>query len=150
MGNACIASWCLTRTSARVRLGTPAKTDSQPKAESGAWHEQAGVATSRDLQHWTRYAGNPVLPNGGPASWDSRFASNPFVVQHCRLWGMCLDGKGKARELLALGENAYHFKDHDRHGAAGHCGRGLRPQTVSDLSRRETLPLLLRGRGQVA
>jgi predicted GH43/DUF377 family glycosyl hydrolase len=90
-----------------------AKTDPKPKAEGGAWHEQTGVATSRDLKQWTRYDGNPVLPNGDAASWDSRFASNPFVVRHGKLWGMYyfgLDTKGKARELLALGEDAYHFK----------------------------------------
>ncbi len=90
-----------------------AKTDTLPKSEGGGWHEQSGVATSRDLKHWTRYTGNPVLPNGDHGSWDARFASNPFVVQHNDLWGMYyfgFDWKGKARELLALGRDPYHFE----------------------------------------
>jgi predicted GH43/DUF377 family glycosyl hydrolase len=89
-----------------------AKTDPQPKAQGGAWHEQTGVATSRDLKHWTRYDGNPILRNGGADSWDSRFASNPFVARHKDLWGMYyygLDDKGKARDLLAIGRDANHF-----------------------------------------
>jgi predicted GH43/DUF377 family glycosyl hydrolase len=90
-----------------------AKTDTLPKSEGGGWHEQSGVATSRDLKQWTRYKGNPVLRNGGHDSWDARFASNPFVVQHKDLWGMYyfgFDWKGKARELLALGRDPYHFE----------------------------------------
>lgn len=86
-----------------------AKTDPVPKR---GWHEQTGVATSRDLKVWTRYAGNPILRNGGPGSWDARFASNPFVVQHRKLWGMYyygLDSRGVARELLALGRDPFHF-----------------------------------------
>lgn len=89
-----------------------AKTDPLAKTQGGGWHEQSGVATSRDLKTWTRYQGNPVLPNGGPGSWDTRFASNPFVMCHEHLWGMYyfgLDSRGKARELLALGPDLYHF-----------------------------------------
>jgi hypothetical protein len=70
------------------------------------------VATSRDLKQWTRYPGNPILSNGGHESLDSRFASNPFVVRHRNLWGMYyfgFDVHGKARELLALGHDPYHF-----------------------------------------
>jgi predicted GH43/DUF377 family glycosyl hydrolase len=89
-----------------------AKTDPLPKAQGGGWHEQSGVATSHDLKTWRRYEGNPVLANGDPSSWDSRFASNPFVVRDKHLWGMYyfgLDSRGKARELLALGPDPYHF-----------------------------------------
>jgi predicted GH43/DUF377 family glycosyl hydrolase len=89
-----------------------AKTDPRPKAQGGGWREQSGVATSRDLKHWTRYEGNPVLQNGLGDAWDSRFASNPFVVRHKDLWGMYyfgLDGHGKARELLALGNAPNRF-----------------------------------------
>jgi hypothetical protein len=90
-----------------------AKTDTLPKSQGGGWHEQSGVATSRDLKTWTRYGGNPVLRNGGTGSWDDRFASNPFVVRHKDLWGMYyfgFDMHGKARELLALGPDPYHFE----------------------------------------
>lgn len=89
-----------------------AKTDTLPKSQGGGWHEQSGVATSRDLKTWTCYAGNPVLHNGGPGSWDERFASNPFVVRDKNLWAMYyfgLDKKGTARELLAVGHDPYHF-----------------------------------------
>jgi hypothetical protein len=89
-----------------------AKTDSLPKAQGGGWREQSGVATSRDLKTWTRYAGNPILTNGGRESRDARFASNPFVVRYKNLWGMYYFGfdlHGKARELLALGHDPYHF-----------------------------------------
>ena len=89
-----------------------AKTDTLPKSEGGGWHEQSGVATSRDLKSWTRYDGNPILRNGGPDSWDARFASNPFVVHHKDLWGMYyfgFDMHGKARELLTIGPDPYHF-----------------------------------------
>ena len=90
-----------------------AKTDPNPRATDGAWQEQSGVATSKDLKQWTRYAGNPVLRNGGHESWDARFASNPFVVRNGAEWGMYyfgLDNKGKARELLAVGHDPYHFE----------------------------------------
>jgi predicted GH43/DUF377 family glycosyl hydrolase len=90
-----------------------AKTDVLPKSEGGGWREQSGVATSRDLKQWTRYKGNPILPNGGPNSWDARFASNPFVVRNRNIWGMYyfgLDRRGVARELLALSRDPYHFE----------------------------------------
>jgi hypothetical protein len=89
-----------------------AKTDPNPHAKDGAWREQTGVATSRDLKHWTRYAGNPILRNGPAGAPDSHFASNPFVLRDGKLWGMYyfgLDDKGRAQELLALGHDPYHF-----------------------------------------
>jgi hypothetical protein len=111
-----------------------AKTDPLPKSEGGGWHEQTGVATSKDLKVWTRYAGNPILPNGprGSATYpagnplhdvtpatadsrDSRFASNPYVVKNGRQFGMFYFGFGYARpgracEMLAVGNDPFHFK----------------------------------------
>src|ERR1035438_85000 len=46
------------------------------KTAGRSWREQTGVATSKDLKTWTRYPGNPILPNGGAGSWDERFASS--------------------------------------------------------------------------
>ncbi len=112
-----------------------AKTDTLPKSEGGGWHEQTGVATSTDLKRWTRYAGNPILRNGprGTATWpssnplahqtppipdapDSRFASNPYVVKNGRQFGMFYFGfdyvrPGRACELLALGDDPFHFTE---------------------------------------
>jgi hypothetical protein len=111
-----------------------AKTDALPKTEGGGWHEQTGVATSRDLKDWVRYAGNPILRNGPrgsatyppgnplrdaapaiPDSRDSRFASNPYVVKNGRQFGMFYFGFGYARpgracEMLAVGDDPFHFR----------------------------------------
>ncbi|OJV42035.1 MAG: beta-galactosidase [Acidobacteriales bacterium 59-55] len=110
-----------------------AKTDMLPQSVGGGWHEQTGVATSRDLKTWTRYAGNPVLRNGSrgsatypasnpihatqpptPDARDSRFASNPFVVQNGSDFAMFYFGfryqqPGRACEMLALGADPYTF-----------------------------------------
>ena len=110
-----------------------AKTDSLPKIEGGGWHEQTGVSTSSDLKAWTRYRENPILRNGprGSATYpatnpisstepptpdarDSRFASNPFVVQNgCDFamfyFGFGYQRPGRACELLALSVDPYSF-----------------------------------------
>ena len=110
-----------------------AKTDALPKTEGGGWREQTGVATSRDLKTWIRYAGNPILKNGvrgtetdpttnplhGAASAikdarDSRFASNPYVVKNGSEYAMFYFGfgyqrPGRACEMLALGTDPLHF-----------------------------------------
>jgi predicted GH43/DUF377 family glycosyl hydrolase len=75
------------------------------KTEEKQWHEQIGVATSRDLKTWTRHEGNPTIPNGGPGSVDEKFASDPCVLKFGNKWAIfyySLDAKGKARDLLAL------------------------------------------------
>ncbi len=91
-----------------------AKTDTLPKEQCGGWREQTGLATSRDLTHWTRYVGNPVLANGPYDSADARFASNPYVMTYRGRYAMFYFGftytrPGRARELLALGNDPYHF-----------------------------------------
>jgi hypothetical protein len=93
-----------------------AKTDKLPKREGGGWREQSGVAISRDLKIWTRYGGNPILANGDGDARDAKFASNPFMARYKKLWGMYyfgFDQKGKARELLAIGRDPYHFRKID-------------------------------------
>jgi hypothetical protein len=110
-----------------------AKTDTLPPSEGGGWHEQTGVATSTDLKTWTRYKKNPILSNGlrgsttypatnrisltqppTPDARDSRFASNPFVVQNGREFAMFYYGfryqrPGRACEMLAVGASPYSF-----------------------------------------
>ncbi|MDB6087080.1 MAG: hypothetical protein JWN43_4961 [Gammaproteobacteria bacterium] len=76
------------------------------------WIEQTGLATSKDLKTWTRYAGNPILPAGTGDDWDTRFASDPAVVRYKNQWALYYYGlaaDGRARELLALGEDPFHF-----------------------------------------
>jgi predicted GH43/DUF377 family glycosyl hydrolase len=108
-----------------------AKTDTLPASEGGGWREQTGVATSTDLKSWRRYQHNPIVRNGDrgsatypaanplsstrpptPDARDSRFASNPFVVQNGRDFAMFYYGfryqrPGRACEMLALGSNPY-------------------------------------------
>jgi predicted GH43/DUF377 family glycosyl hydrolase len=110
-----------------------AKTDTLPESVGGGWHEQTGVATSTDLKTWRRYSRNPVLRNGpqGSATYpvsnpihaaqpptpdarDSRFASNPFVVQNGGDFAMFYYGfnyqrPGRACEMLALSADPYAF-----------------------------------------
>ena len=110
-----------------------AKTDALPKSAGGGWHEQTGVATSKDLKQWTRAPLNPLLSNGprGTATWpdsnplshqmpqikdarDSRFASNPYVVKNGHQFAMFYFGfgyqrPGRACEMLALGDDPLHF-----------------------------------------
>ena len=72
--------------------------------------EQTGVATSTDLKTWKRYPANPILPVGGPGSWDERFASDPCVLKDGGRWLFfyySLDRKGKARDLLATGDTPF-------------------------------------------
>ena len=81
------------------------------KTAGNHWREQTGVATSTDLKTWKRYEANPIIPNGGPGSWDEIFASDPCVLQAGSEWAFfyySLDAKGKARDLLATGADLFH------------------------------------------
>ena len=138
-----------------------AKTDTLPKSEGGGWHEQSGVATSRDLKTWTRYAGNPILPNGSrdANARDSRFASNPYVVKNGREFAMFYFGfgyqrPGRACEMLALGTDPFHFTKASEilidTGRTRQHRRDLCAQAIGHLSRWRALSLLLRGRRQVS
>jgi predicted GH43/DUF377 family glycosyl hydrolase len=102
---------CLVEHEGTFYLFYNAKT-SEPRG----WQEQTGVAVTTDLKSFRRYEGNPILPNGGPRSPDERFASDPCVLRDGRNWVMFyygLDAKGKARDLVAIGDDAYHFRKSD-------------------------------------
>jgi hypothetical protein len=102
---------CLVRDRGMYYLFYNAKTKPLPRSEGGGWREQTGVATSTDLKTWNRYAANPIIPVGPSGAPDDRFASDPCVVQDGRRWAFfyySLDRKGKARDLLALGDNLLH------------------------------------------
>ncbi len=74
----------------------------------GPWVEQTGFASSRDLVHWERFRGNPVLRLGAKGDFDDRFASDPCVVRHAGVWimfyfGLCSDGH--ARDGVAFSDD---------------------------------------------
>lgn len=80
---------------------------------NGPWVEQTGLATSRDLVHWERFRGNPVLRNGAKGAFDELFASDPCVLRHEDSWilfyfGNCSDGH--AREGAAFSDNLHHWE----------------------------------------
>ncbi|MBW4331787.1 hypothetical protein KY084_13010 [Stakelama sp. CBK3Z-3] len=83
------------------------------KTTGNPWKEQTGLAMSKDLKSWTRYAGNPIIRNGEPGgSGDSWFASDPVVYTHNGEWSLFYFGRakdGKCREYLSLGNAPYHF-----------------------------------------
>ena len=86
------------------------------KTAEKSWHEQTGVATSRDLKTWTRFPGSPLLRNGPAGSPDEKFASDPCVLKYGKQWAMFyfgLDRKGVARDLLAIGPDLLHFEKCD-------------------------------------
>ena len=99
---------CLVEHDGTFCLFYNAKTRPRPKSEGGGWHEQTGVATSKDLKHWTRSPLNPIIPNGPQGSWDDRFASDPCAVRWRNRWAVFYYGLsssgGKARDLQATGE----------------------------------------------
>jgi predicted GH43/DUF377 family glycosyl hydrolase len=81
------------------------------------WREQTGVAVSKDLNHWTRYSGNPVIANGVAGSPDEIFASDPCVLQNGHKWVLYyfgLDAKGVARELAAISPDLLHATKYNK------------------------------------
>lgn len=102
---------CLVEHRGAWYLFYNAKTQNLPRSQGGGWREQTGVATSRDLKTWTRYAGNPIIPNGSAGSLDERFASDPCVVLDGNRWVIfyySFDKSGKARDLAAVGDDPFH------------------------------------------
>ncbi|NLG24661.1 MAG: hypothetical protein GX558_04850 [Clostridiales bacterium] len=81
--------------------------------DDGRWLEQTGMATSKDMLHWTRYDGNPILPVA-PGAWDSVFASDPVVLYDGRIgkWVMFYYGLGNlsACDGLAVSDDLYHWE----------------------------------------
>ncbi len=76
------------------------------------WYEQIGLVTSRDLVHWERYTGSPVLPVGPTGAWDERFASDPYVLRAGDTWVMFYYGlaaDGHARDGVAFSDDLLHW-----------------------------------------
>lgn len=89
----------------------------------GSWIEQVGVAFSRDMISWTRYAGNPVL-SVADGAWDSAFCSDPFVVRDGNRWLMFYYGfdRRHAQNGIAVSNDLLHWEKYPepilRSGAA--------------------------------
>ena len=87
------------------------------KDKEERWTEQTGVATSKDLLHWERYEGNPVM-KVNRESWDERFVSDPYIVKDGDIWVNFYFGYGKiyedghshAQEGLALSADLLHWE----------------------------------------
>ena len=49
------------------------------ESEQWPWHEQVGIAYSKDMYHWERYPGNPVL-RVSKQGWDTYFSCGQRVL----------------------------------------------------------------------
>ena len=76
------------------------------KDRGNPWIEQTGLATSKDLEHWTRCDLNPVV-RVTPGAWDSQFVSDPCVVRFGDRWTMFYFGYNgrNAQEGLAISDD---------------------------------------------
>ena len=72
--------------------------------------EQSGIAVSRDLFHWKRYAGNPVIRNTA-GGFDQEFCSDPKVFKDGDHWVMFYFGVGHggAHIMAAFSQDIYHW-----------------------------------------
>ena len=88
--------------------------------------EQMGIATSTDMKHWTRYAGNPVLRNGPAGSYDEKFCSDGKVYRDGDHWVMLYFGVGRggAHIMAAFSRDLYHWTKDPAplYKAGGHPG----------------------------
>lgn len=77
------------------------------------WHEQEGIAWSRDLLHWERYKGNPVFRVGQSGSWDCCFSCGQHVLwdSRCNRWVHFYCGYDgvHAQEGVAVSEDGIHW-----------------------------------------
>lgn len=99
--------------------------------------EQMGIVNSTDMLHWSRYAGNPVVRNGGPGSYDEQFCSDGKVFRDGDHWVMFYFGVGRggAHIMAAFSRDLYHWTGHPEplYKAGGHPG-GLDQQYAHKIS----------------
>lgn len=80
------------------------------KNEESGWIEQTGAAVSKDLLHWERYEGNPVLAVK-PGTWRSHFVSDPNIVRDGELWLNFFFGYDRrhAQDGIACSRDLFHW-----------------------------------------
>lgn len=87
------------------------------------WIEQSGVATSKDLLTWKRYAVNPVLCIR-PGAYDGNFLGDGKVFRDGDHWAMFYIGVGKggAHIMIAFLQDLLHWTAHPEplYKAGGH------------------------------
>ena len=99
--------------------------------------EQMGIAQSTDMLNWKRYAGNPVVRNGEPGSYDELFCSDGKVFRDGDHWVMFYFGVGggHAHIMAAYSRDLYHWtKDPDPLYKAGGHPTGLDKQHAHKIS----------------
>lgn len=76
--------------------------------------EQMGIVTSTDMLHWTRYAGNPIVRNGAPGSYNEQFCSDGKVLRDGDHWVMFYFGVGQggAHIMAAFSRDLLHWTSH--------------------------------------
>lgn len=87
------------------------KTKKEGSIGNEVWKEQTGIAFSDDLLNWERYEGNPVLKVEAN-TWQSRFVSDPCVMQDGDKWIMFyfgFDGK-HAQDGIAVSDDLLNWE----------------------------------------
>lgn len=81
--------------------------------DTSGWIEQTGLAISRDLLHWKRHDGNPVI-RVTPSAWDSAFVSDPCVLRDGDRWVMYFFGYNykHAQEGIAFSDDLLNWTKH--------------------------------------
>jgi len=79
-----------------------------------SWHEQIGMATSKDMLNWTRHEGNPIVPTV-PDTWDAWFVADPYVVHDGNKWVMYYYGFNRktAQEGIAYSYDMFNWTKYD-------------------------------------
>ncbi|MBC7327761.1 hypothetical protein H5T87_06565 [bacterium] len=78
------------------------------------WIEQTGLAICKDaeLLKWEKLPENPILKVGEPGAWDSRFASDPWVIPIAGKWHMFYYGFDgiHAQDGVAVSKDLLHWE----------------------------------------
>lgn len=117
-----------------VFKGTPSTWDGQSVRQNGLFKKddayylyysgepapgerwQIGLATSQDMLHWMKYAGNPIIQRGEEGKWDSFFTMYGKVIEKDGLYYMIYMGADGAigsynMQLgLAVSKDLYHWE----------------------------------------